>query len=107
MGTVVDHKYLMAGVPFHVITRVTGRDQTPNGGQRLRLEFDGPLKGWQTWDYNPDGNNTTVVTAEFDYNVPGSAAGKFADELIIERLQERARHQTLGNRKLLVEAGSR
>lgn len=106
VGTVVEHKYLMAGVPFHVTTRVTGREQTADGGQRVRLEFDGPLKGWQTWDYAPDGSGRTLVTAEFDYNVPGSAIGKFADELIIERMQERARQQTPENLKLLVEAGS-
>ena len=106
-GTVVEHKYLMAGVPFHVTTRVAAREQTTAGGQRVRIEFDGPLKGWQTWDYEPDGEATTQVTAEFDYNVPGSAIGRFADELIIERMQERARQQTLENLKLLVEAGPR
>lgn len=103
-GTVVEHKYLMAGVPFHVTTRVTESSATPSGGQRIRIEFEGPLRGWQVWDYEPKGSGTEV-TAEFDYNVPGSAIGKFADELIIERMQERARQQTLENLKLLVEAG--
>lgn len=103
-GTVVEHKYLMAGVPFHVTTRVTESSPTPSGGQRIRIEFEGPLRGWQVWDYEPNGSGTGV-TAEFDYNVPGSAIGKFADELIIERMQERARQQTLENLKLLVEAG--
>jgi uncharacterized protein YndB with AHSA1/START domain len=106
-GTVVEHKYLMAGVPFHVTTRVAAREQTASGGQRARIEFTGPLKGWQTWDYEPDGEGGTHVTAEFDYNVPGSAIGRFADQLIIERMQERAREQTLENLKLLVEAGPR
>jgi len=36
-----------------------------------------------------------------------SAVGKFVDELIIERMQECAREQTLENLKLLVEAGQR
>lgn len=105
VGTVVEHKYLMAGVPFHVTTRVTGQETTAAGGQRFRIEFDGPLKGKQTWDYDPAGNGTTLVTAEIDYNVPGSAIGRLADEVIIERMQERARQQTLENLKLLVEAG--
>ena len=103
-GTVVEHKYLMAGVPFHVTTRVTENAPTPTGGQRVRIQFDGPLKGWQSWEYEPRDGGTNV-TAEFDYNVPGSAIGKFADELIIERMQERAREQTLEILKLLVEAG--
>ncbi|MGT2462984.1 SRPBCC family protein [Sinomonas atrocyanea] len=103
-GTVVEHKYLMAGVPFHVTTRVAESGPTPSGGHRIRIEFEGPLRGWQVWDYEPNGAGTEV-TAEFDYNVPGRAIGKFADELIIERMQERAREQTLENLKLLVEAG--
>lgn len=103
-GTVVEHSYLMAGVPFHVTTRVTESTPTAAGGRHLRIEFEGPLKGWQTWDYEPAANGTDV-TAEIEYNVPGSAIGKFADQMVIERMQERARQQTLENLKLMAEAG--
>ncbi|WP_369046227.1 SRPBCC family protein [Sinomonas sp. P10A9] len=103
-GTVVEHKYLMAGFPFHVTTHVLENGPLPNGGKRIRLRFDGPLNGSQVWDYEPT-DTGTLVTSEIDYNVPGSVVGKFADELLIERIQERARHQGLENLKLLVEAG--
>ncbi|NUU33166.1 SRPBCC family protein [Arthrobacter sp. C9C5] len=103
-GTVVEHSYLMAGVPFPVTTRVLENEPTASGGQHVRLEFDGPLKGWQTWDYEPSGTGTRV-TAEIEYNVPGAAIGKFADRVLVERLQERAREQTLANLKLMAETG--
>jgi len=101
-GTVVEHSYWMAGVPFPVTTRVLENEPTPSGGQHVRLEFDGPLKGWQTWDYELSGTGTRV-TAEIEYNVPGAAIGKFADRVLVERLQERAREQTLANLKLMAE----
>jgi uncharacterized protein YndB with AHSA1/START domain len=102
-GTVVEHSYLMAGVHFAVTTRVVESVQTPTGGKHVRLEFEGPLRGWQTWDYEPS-DGGTLVTVEIEYNVPGKAIGKFADRVLVERLQERAREQTLENLKLMAES---
>jgi uncharacterized protein YndB with AHSA1/START domain len=101
-GTVVEHSYLMAGVPFPVTTHVVENQPTPAGGKHVRIEFDGPLKGWQNWDYEPAGTGT-LVSMEIEYNVPGSAVGKFVDHVMIEHLQERARQQTLENLKLIAE----
>ena len=103
-GTVVEHSYLMAGVAFPVTTRVVDVTTTGAGGQRVQIEFEGPITGWQTWDYEPRGDGSTLVTAEIEYNVPGKAIGKFADRLVVERLQERARQQTLENLKLMAES---
>ena len=103
-GTVVEHSYLMAGVAFPVTTRVVDVTTTGTGGKRLQIEFTGQITGWQTWDYEPRGDGATLVTAEIEYNVPGKAIGKFADRLVVERLQERARQQTLENLKLMAES---
>ena len=102
-GTVVEHSYLMAGVPFPVTTRVAEMTPTNAGGKHVRIEFDGPLKGWQVWDYEPAGSGTRV-DMEIEYNVPGAAIGKFADRVLVERLQERARQHTLENLKLMAES---
>jgi uncharacterized protein YndB with AHSA1/START domain len=102
-GTVVEHKYLMAGVSFPVTTHVVESVETDTGGKHVRLEFEGPLNGWQTWDYEPS-EGGTLVTAEIEYNVPGKAIGKFTDRVLIERIQERARQQTLENLKLMAES---
>lgn len=104
-GTVVKHSYLMAGVPFPVTTRVVENSPTGSGGTHVRIEFDGPLKGWQTWDYEPESHGTKV-DVEIEYNVPGAAIGKFADRMLVERLQERAREHTLENLKLMAESGA-
>ncbi|WP_024365535.1 SRPBCC family protein [Arthrobacter sp. TB 26] len=101
-GTVVKHSYLMAGVPFPVTTRVVENTPTASGGKHVRIEFEGPLKGWQTWEYEPESNGTKV-SIEIEYNVPGAAIGKFADRVLVERLQERAREHTLENLKLMAE----
>jgi uncharacterized protein YndB with AHSA1/START domain len=101
-GTVVQHSYLMAGVPFPVTTRVVESRVTDTGGKHVRIEFEGPLNGWQTWDYEPQAAGT-LVTAEIEYNVPGKALGKIADRVLVERLEERARQHTLENLKLMAE----
>ncbi len=102
VGTVVKHSYLMAGMRFPVTSRVLENTAGPEG-TRWRGAIEGPLSGEQTWTYRrKDGD--TEVTADIEYTVPGSALGRIADRLIIERMQERALEQTLGNLKILCEA---
>jgi len=50
------------------------------------------------------GGKETEVTAEVDYKIPG-VLGKVADDLVVERIQERAIEHTLANLELLCEAG--
>jgi uncharacterized membrane protein len=102
-GTVVEHDYLMAGIHFPVTTQVTKDCKNPDGSCSHRNEFEGPLSGWQTWEYIPKDGGTEVV-AEIEYSAPGKALGKVADRLIIERMQERAARETLERLKVLVEA---
>lgn len=54
------------GVPFPVTTRVVESEKTARGGTHVRIEFEGPLKAWQTWDYEPSGGGT-LVPAEIEY----------------------------------------
>ncbi len=105
VGTVVKHSYLMAGMRFPVTSRVLEDHIGPEGG-RWRGKIEGPLAGEQTWTYTPkDGD--TEVTADIKYTVPGSALGRIADRLIIERMQEQVVEQTLGNLRLLCEKGAK
>ncbi len=102
VGTVVKHSYLMAGVRFPVTSRVLENATGPEG-TRWRGAIEGPLSGEQAWTYARKGDDTEV-TADIEYTVPGSALGRIADRLIVERMQERALGQTLENLKLLCEA---
>ncbi len=104
VGTVVKHSYLMAGVRFPVTSRIL-EDQMGPEGARWRGAIEGPLAGEQSWTYTPR-NGDTEVTTDIEYTVPGSALGRIADRLIIERIQERSIEQTLENLKLLCEQGA-
>ncbi len=102
-GSVVEHTYRILGIPIGVTTRVLedGRD---GDTARWKGAIDGPLDGEQTWSYRSVAEGAeTEVTAEVDYTVPG-ILGKVADDLVVERLQERAIEHTLANLKLLCEA---
>ncbi len=102
IGTVVEHDYLVAGLPLHVKTKVLGDEYDAEGVGHWRGSFDGPMHGEQRWDYQPrDGG--TEVTADIEYTVPGSVLGKIADRLLVERMEERAIHQTLENLKFIAE----
>lgn len=104
-GTKATHRYTMAGVGFSVETEVTEDRTNDDGSCFHRNEFSGPLNGWQTWEYRPtDGG--TEVTVEIDYTVPGKVLGKFADKLIVEKMQEREVQESLERLKLLVEGTS-
>lgn len=102
VGTVVEHSYLMAGMRFPVTTEVL-EDHIGPEGARWKGKIGGPLAGEHTWTYAPKEGNTEV-TADIEYTVPGTALGRIADRLIIERMQERSLEQTLENLRLLCEA---
>lgn len=102
VGTTVKQNYTVAGIPFPVTTKVL----TDNPGPKNALwkgQIEGPLDGTQEWTYTAKGEGTEVLIV-IDYTVPGKALGKFADRLLIERMQEKAMEHTLENLKLFCEA---
>ena len=103
VGTVVEHKYLMAGIEFPVTTEVLEADLGPKRA-RWKGTIGGPLAGEQTFSYAAEGSGTRL-TVDMEYSVPGSVLGKFADRLIIERMQANSLEQTLENLKAMCEGG--
>ncbi len=103
-GTVVEHDYRLAGIPFAVTSTVL-EDQLEARNARWHGKFEGPLRGEHTWTYNtrPAGDETEV-TVDLELSVPDEALRRFEDPMLVERLQERALEHTLGNLKLLCEA---
>jgi hypothetical protein len=65
------------------------------------------MQGEQKWDYQRAGENSTLVTADIDYSLQASAIGdlltKVAERFLLEKMEERAIHQTLENLKFMVE----
>ena len=102
-GTVVKQNFLMAGLKYPVTNTVLEDEAGPEGA-RWKAKIEGPLAGEHTWTYTPEEGGTRV-SVDMAYTVPGAALGKFADRLIVERMQSRSLEQTLDNLKLLCEAG--
>ena len=101
-GTVVEHSYLLAGMRLPVTTRVRENSGQAGEAHHWKAAIEGPLAGWQQWDYVPKGDGTEV-TAELEYTVPGSLLGKLVDSLFVEKYQERSLRHTLENLKQLAE----
>ena len=101
VGTVAELTYVMAGMSFPVTTEVLEDHLGPDGA-RWTGKIAGPLSGEHTWTYTPKGGDTEV-TANIEYTVPGSALGKIADRLIIERTQQGSAERTSQNLKRLCE----
>jgi uncharacterized membrane protein len=101
-GSVVEHDYLVAGLQLHLKTKVLDDRYDVDGSGHWRGSFDGSMHGEQRWDYTPR-EGGTEVSADIDYTVPGGLLGKVADRVLLERMEERAIHQTLENLKFLVE----
>ncbi len=102
-GTVVRQSYLFMGMHIPLTTTVTENRMDADGSYHWKATNEGGIPGWNAWDYEPkDGG--TLVSAEMEYDPPGSVLGKVADRLFIERSQERALRHTLENLKQLTEA---
>jgi len=102
VGTMVKHNYTLAGIPFPVTTKVLIDKPGPKSAQ-WKAQIEGPLDGTYEFTYMTRNDGTDVVV-NIDYTVPGKALGKFADRLLIERMQEKAIEHTLDNLKLFCEA---
>lgn len=102
VGTTVKHNYIVAGMHFPVTTKVLIDKPGPKTAQ-WKGQIEGPLDGNQEWNYTAKNDGTDVVVT-IDYTVPAKALGKFADRLLIERMQEKAIEHTLENLKLFCEA---
>lgn len=102
VGTLVKHHYLIAGLPFPVTTKVL-TDRVGPKDALWKGQIEGPLAGQHEWQYNALGEKTEVFV-KLDYTIPGNVLGKFADRMLVERMQEKAIENTIDNLKLLCEA---
>lgn len=102
VGTVIRHHYHMAGIKFPVTSTILEQTTGPKEATH-KLKFEGPLAGNQEFRYKAVGDKTEVAI-DIDYVIPGKALGRIADNLLIERMQEKAMEHTLENLKLMCEA---
>jgi uncharacterized membrane protein len=98
-GRSYDWIYKMAGMRFH------GHSETTEV-QRNRLSVVKNEKGIRStfrWSYQGR-DDTTQVTVEVDYEIPGAILGKLA-EPFIRKINEREAETVLGNLKARLEEG--
>ena len=71
-------------------------------GKLQLLQMEGMLSGRARWELTPEGDRTRLTTT-FDYALPGGVFGKFADALIVKRMNGKSLEEGLNNFKALVE----
>ena len=104
LGTMVKTRYRLApGIRFPVTTRIVEQAKTATGGIHSRIENEGPVAGWMTWEYEPSGDGT-LVSLVHEYKVPGKAIGRFIDRVLLEKQSEKSDQQSLENLKLIAES---
>lgn len=101
-GTVVECDFVTLGIHMPVTLKVVEDSVDPDGCLHRRLEAEGKVSGWQTWDIEPQGGGT-YITVEREYTMPGSVLGDVGDRLLFEMMQARDTHHSLENLKLLME----
>ena len=97
-GGKVTFKVKSAGVSMSITETVL--DYQP--GKLQVLQMDGMLSGRARWELTPNGAGTRLNTT-FDYALPGGVFGKFADALVVKRMNAKSLEEALHNFKALVE----
>ena len=97
-GGKVAFKAKSAGISIPITETVL--DYQP--GKLQLLQMEGMLSGRARWELTPEGDGTRLTTT-FDYALPGGALGKFADALMVKRMNGKSLEEGLNNFKALVE----
>ncbi len=100
-GSEVRYDCQLAGLELHLKTKVLADRFEADGAGHWRGTMDGSMHGEQRWDYLPS-EEGAVVTADVDYEMDERVL-RAADQLLVERMEEQAIHQSLENLKFVVE----
>ncbi|MBU2603341.1 MAG: SRPBCC family protein [Actinobacteria bacterium] len=100
-GTVGNFAFMLAGMRFPVTVEVL-EDAQSSDGASWTGRIGGPLEGEHHWTYRPHGDETEV-TLDVTYTVPGSALGRLADKIVLEKMMERNMHNSVENLRTVCE----
>ena len=90
--------YKSGGAKFDITQTVLERTE----GQSAKYQMEGMVTGTNQWVFTPEGAGI-LVTATFDYEMPGGVLGKLADKMIVERMNIENLEKSLENLKKLSE----
>ncbi len=71
-------------------------------GQTVAYDIAGMMSGNTRYILEPQADGV-MMTARFDYTVPGGGLGKIADKLVIERMNAENLEKSLANMKAILE----
>jgi len=101
-GTKAEFPLVMMGVKLRLVDRTVEEKHNSNGSTDWRWEIEGTMSGSLSCHHEPR-NDGTAVSTTFDYTIPGSVLGKFADRLFVEKRVRHDFEDSLDNLKLLAE----
>lgn len=102
-GTKVETTILFMGMHMRLTERTVEERHNEDGSTDWRWQMEGALTGSIACHHQPRGESTQITT-EFDYAMPGSVLGKVADRLLVEKRMRRDFENSLENLKLLAES---
>jgi carbon monoxide dehydrogenase subunit G len=98
VGSVVKVVYKAAGMNFNMTFTVSDYEYL----NTVAYDIDGMMTGMTRYTLTPQGNGT-LVTGQFEYEVPGGGLGKMLDKLLLERMNSQNLEASLNNMKAAIE----
>lgn len=97
-GSSAEFEYHVVGMKFHVKLTVLEVDKP----RRLVQEMGGAFPGKWTWSLEQEGQ-AVKVDVSVDYSVPGGILGKIANQLLLERMNQKNIESTVHGLKIYCE----
>jgi len=98
-GTEGSFVYQVLGVKF---TEQWTVDST-EPARKIRNRMAGAFPGDWEWSIEPNGDGAVTVTGLAEYTVPGGVLGKVANQLLLERMNQKNMESTLEALKIFCE----
>jgi ligand-binding SRPBCC domain-containing protein len=99
-GTTFEWTYRMLGVNNDGMGRIGDFEKN----RKFTMEMEGSFPIKETYTFQGD-ENSTELTFDIRYDVPGKVLGVIADKLVVERLNVKEADAILNKVKVLCEAG--
>jgi hypothetical protein len=101
-GTKAEFTQLMMGMKLRIVDRTVEERHNPDGSTDWCWRFEGTISGELSCHHEPADDGTDVKTT-FDYTIPGSVLGKFADRVFLEKRVRHDFEDSMDNLKLFAE----
>jgi coenzyme Q-binding protein COQ10 len=101
-GTKAEFTQLMMGMKLRIVDRTVEERHNADGSTDWRWQFEGTMSGSLSCHHQPSSDGTDVATT-FDYVIPGSVLGKFAERIFLEKQVRHDFEDSMDDLKLFAE----